>query len=150
MLRSYPEPLTPSRTNMHITPHAAGVTVQKVDTSAPGIPPVLQPLAEPPSANLEPSDGGSSGEDEDSTPPELLVKILPPIYVCVLPPAPLPLLALVSWRVSWANVSSRCVRRSNNNPRRLLLLRSWLLRRLRKVLPHLHLLHRPWKMLIVS
>ena len=80
-------PLTPSRTNAHPTPHVAGVNVRKVDITAPGIRSVLQSLVDASSANLEPSDGNSSESDGDSPAFELLVKIPPPIYLRVLPPA---------------------------------------------------------------
>ena len=80
-------PLTPSRTNTHPTPHVAGVNVRKVDITAPGIRSVLQSLVDASSANLEPSDGDTSESDGDATAFELLVKIPPPIYLRVLPPA---------------------------------------------------------------
>jgi hydroxymethylglutaryl-CoA reductase (NADPH) len=81
-------PLTPPRTNAYTTPHVASVNVRKVDITAPGIRSVLQALVDASSASLEPSDGDSSESDEDSTTPlEFLVKIPPPIYIRVLPPA---------------------------------------------------------------
>ena len=58
-----------------------------MDITAPGIRSVLQSLVDASYANLEPSDGDSSESDNDSTTLELLVKIPPPIYIRVLPPA---------------------------------------------------------------
>ena len=58
-----------------------------MDITAPGIRSVLQSLVDASSSNLEPSDGDSSESDGDATAFELLVKIPPPIYLRVLPPA---------------------------------------------------------------
>lgn len=81
-------PLTPSRTTTHPTPpHVAGVNVRKVDITASGIRSVLQSLVDASSVNFESSDGDATESDGDSTPFELLVKIPPPIYIRVLPPA---------------------------------------------------------------